>query len=145
MLVLLIGTVMIAITIAVHAAGSARWLTYVSDWRRRHTDEDGTRHLFAVVISTATVLVLLHAFEAFFWALLYVSLPGQAGLENLDQAMYFSMATITTLGYGDVTLSKEWSMLSGMEAMVGITVFGLTTALHIEVIRRARIVSKKEK
>jgi hypothetical protein len=40
------------------------------------------------------------------------------------------------LGYGDITLSAEWNLLSGMEAMVGITVFGLTTALLFAVIQQ---------
>ena len=70
------------------------------------------------------------------WALFYFLLPDNAGLNNWAEAIYFSIVTFTTLGYGDVTLSPAWRQLSGMEAMVGIVVFGLTTAILFTVIQR---------
>ena len=49
---------------------------------------------------------------------------------------YFSIVSFTTLGYGDITLNAHWRFLSGMEAMAGIAVFGLTTALAFSVIHK---------
>jgi voltage-gated potassium channel Kch len=136
MMILLIGSAMAALTVAIHALGAARWLTFVGNRIRRRQGVGAPNHLFSAVLSTATVLILLHSVEALFWALLYLALPDNAGLENLNQALYFSMITLTTLGYGDVTLSPEWALLAGMEAMVGITVFGLTTALLYAVVQQ---------
>jgi voltage-gated potassium channel len=142
MIALLIGTVMIIFTVAFHALGSSYWLMFVGARIHRPNREGATTHLFFNVMATATVLLLLHAVEAVFWALLYLLLPGRAGLEGLDQALYLSMVTFTTLGYGDVTLSQDWQLLAGMEAMAGITVFGLTTALLYAVVQRAWHVSR---
>ena len=47
------------------------------------------------------------------------------------------MITFTTLGYGDITLAQEWHLLTGVEGMVGIVVFGLTTALLFAVIQKS--------
>ena len=47
------------------------------------------------------------------------------------------MITFTTLGYGDITLAQEWQLLTGVEGMVGIVVFGLTTALLFAVIQKS--------
>jgi hypothetical protein len=137
MTVLLIGTVMIIVTVATHSLGAARWLTFMDVEMHRREREGATQHVFLTVLSTATVLMLLHMLQAVLWALCYMLLPGHAGLQSLAQAVYFSMVTFTTLGYGDVTLSQEWELLAGMEAMVGITVFGLTTALLYAVVQRA--------
>lgn len=40
------------------------------------------------------------------------------------------------LGYEDVTPNPAWRQLSGMVAMVGIVVSGLTTAMFFTVIQR---------
>ena len=93
-------------------------------------------------MSTAVFLLLLHVIEVHLWALVYVFLPGQAGLNNYAEAVYFSIVTLTTLGYGDITLNAQWQLLSGMEAMVGIMVFGLTTATLFAVIQQSWEVKK---
>jgi hypothetical protein len=92
--------------------------------------------VFRAILSTAIVLLMLHALEAFLWALLYLVLPAQAGLKNLHEAFYFSLVTFTTLGYGDITLNSRWQLLAGIEGMVGIVVFGLSTAILFAVIQR---------
>jgi len=135
-LILLIGILMMALTVAIHAIGSTMWLGYVVTWHDKWTKISGPRSLFRVVIWTAVVLLLLHFIEVVLWALFYFMLPDNAGLNNWPEAVYFSVVTFTTLGYGDVTLSPAWRQLSGMEAMVGIVVFGLTTAILFTVIQR---------
>ena len=140
-LILLIGVLMMAITVAIHAIGSTMWLGFVETWYDKWTNISGPRSLFRVVIWTAVVLLLLHFIEVVLWALFYFMLPDNAGLNNWPEAVYFSVVTFTTLGYGDVTLSPAWRQLSGMEAMVGIGVFGLTTASLFTVIQRVWHVS----
>jgi hypothetical protein len=55
------------------------------------------------------------------------------------------MITFTTLGYGDVTLNEPWQVLAGAEGMVGIVVFGLTTALLYAVIQKCWKISHDRK
>ena len=42
----------------------------------------------------------------------------------------------TTLGYGDITPAKEWQLLGPLTAMNGILLFGWSTAVMFEVLRR---------
>ena len=135
-LILLIGVFMMAITVAIHAVGSAMWLNFMRSWHDRWTHISGTQSIYRAVIWTAVVLLLLHSIEVVLCALFYFLLPDNAGLNNWPEAVYFSIVTFTTLGYGDVTLIPAWRQLSGMEAMVGIVVFGLTTAILFTVIQR---------
>jgi len=137
MWVLIIGILMIVLTVAIHAIGSAYWLEYLADRLKRHANSQQSLHLSRGILSTAVVLLMLHVVEVFLWASVYISLPGHAGLRNYAEAVYFSMVTLTTLGYGDITLSAKWQLLAGMEAMVGILVFGLTTAILFAVIQRS--------
>jgi hypothetical protein len=70
------------------------------------------------------------------WALAYLAL-GTFG--DLETAVYFSLVSFTTLGFGDVILPAEWRLLSGMEAANGFLSFGLLTALLVEALRQVRL------
>ena len=135
MWLLIISIGMIGLTVGIHTLGAAFWLRRLGKRLEYHASINQPPHLFQGILSTAMVLIMLHIFEAFLWAVLYLQLPAQAGLKNFQDAFYFSMITFTTLGYGDITLAQEWQILTGVEGMVGITVFGLTTALLFAVIQ----------
>jgi len=128
---------MMALTVAIHTYGSSLWLKFMGRRLDKLAGAELEPPLFQFIATTATALLFLHLLEAMLWALLYMQLPGQAGLTDLGQALYFSMVTITTLGYGDVTLAPAWQVLAGMEGMVGIVVFGLTTAMLFAVVRKS--------
>jgi voltage-gated potassium channel len=143
MWLLIISIGMIGLTIGIHTLGAAFWLKGLGERLEYHAGMNKGPHLFKGILSTAMVLITLHIFEAFLWAILYLQLPAQAGLKNFNDAFYFSMVTFTTLGYGDITLAQEWQLLTGVEGMVGIVVFGLTTALLFAVIQKSWKVSHK--
>lgn len=133
---ILIGFSMIVLTVAIHAIGCARWLSFVGKQHAVRQPRHQTIHLFVDLLSTGMVLLLLHVFEASLWAGLYSALPSHAGLLSLREAAYFSLVSFTTLGYGDVVLAPQWQLLGPMEALAGVTVIGLTTALLFAVIQR---------
>ena len=136
MLLLLISIGMIGLTVGIHTTGAAIWLRILGNRLELNASAHKSPHLFGGVLSTSIILLMLHALEAFLWALLYLALPAQAGLKSLQEAFYFSLVTFTTLGYGDLTLHSNWQLLAGIEGMVGILVFGLSTAILFSVIQR---------
>lgn len=89
----------------------------------------------SILVKTALVLISLHAVEVFLWAVLLRFLP-DGGLSSLEEAMYFSFATFTTLGYGDITLQEPWRLLTGIEALNGVLLIGWSTALSFAVISK---------
>ena len=58
-------------------------------------------------------------------------------LDTFEQAVYFSMVTFTTLGYGDIRLGPDLRLLSGIEALNGILLVGWTTALLFAVLQHS--------
>lgn len=70
------------------------------------------------------------------WA---VTLYGLGLFQTLEESVYFSIVTYTTLGFGDVLLPKEWRLLAGMAAANGLLNFGLLTALLVEALRHVRL------
>ena len=84
---------------------------------------------------SAAVLIMFFAtlIEVAIWAIGYLAL---GAIEAREAAVYFSMVTYTTLGYGDITLNEHWRLLSSIEAANGIIMFGWTTAVVIAVVQR---------
>jgi hypothetical protein len=88
-----------------------------------------------VEVMTATVLVLMlaHVCEVIVWSLAYTAVgAAPAGSDPL----YFAFVNYTTLGYGDVIPVPDWRLLGPMTAMNGILLFGWSTAVIFEVLRR---------
>lgn len=67
------------------------------------------------------------------WAVFYYL---QGALPSIEEALYFSTVTFTTVGYGDIVLGREWRQLATFEAMNGWIIFGWATALIMAVIQR---------
>ena len=50
--------------------------------------------------------------------------------------LYFAFVNYTTLGYGDITPVQAWRLSGPMTAMNGILMFGWSTAVLFEVLRK---------
>jgi hypothetical protein len=88
---------------------------------------------FIRIAYVVAMVFLATVFEAAWWAMNYVYV---GALESFEEAMYFSMVTYTTLGYGDITLNENWRLLSAFQAANGIIIAGWSTALVIAAIQQ---------
>ena len=57
---------------------------------------------------------------------------------TFEASVYFSLVAFTTLGFGDVLLPQEWRLLGGLAAANGLLMFGLLTAIMVEILRETR-------
>ncbi|MGJ8596300.1 ion channel [Sulfitobacter sp.] len=121
---MMINSLAISIVLFGIAARMLRWMeqTRLLGYKRLPLVFDlGIASLWILLVLTGSV---------WGWAALYMVL----GLfENLEPALYFSIVSFTTVGYGDVVLDPEWRLLAGMTATHGLLTFGLFTAFLVEV------------
>jgi hypothetical protein len=93
-----------------------------------------------VMIATVSVLMAAHALEVAVWALAY----GIVGaVQAKDDFMYFAFVNYTTLGYGDITPVDRWQLLGPMTAMNGVLLFGWSTAVIFEVLRKTLLLASR--
>jgi hypothetical protein len=89
--------------------------------------------LICVMIPTISVLMAAHALEVVVWASIYAMIdavpPGA-------DPVYFAFVNYTTLGYGDVLPVERWRLIGPITAMNGVLLFGWSTAVIFEVLRR---------
>jgi Ion channel len=90
--------------------------------------------LISVMVATVSVLMAAHATEVVVWALVYDIVNAAPAGADL---VYFAFVNYTTLGYGDVIPVASWRLLGPMTAMNGVLLFGWSTAVIFEVLRRA--------
>ena len=88
----------------------------------------------ASTLALATVWLLgAHTASVWLWSFAFLLL----GVFNtLEPAVYFSLIAFTTLGFGDITLTEDWRILSGMTAINGLLLFGFSAAFLFEVFTR---------
>jgi hypothetical protein len=90
-------------------------------------------HVIGVMIATVLVLMAAHTSEVLVWSLAYAIVgAAPAGVD----LVYFAFVNYTTLGYGDVIPLERWRLLGPMTAMNGVLLFGWSTAVIFEVLRR---------
>jgi hypothetical protein len=130
-----LGSVLVLVTTLVHggctvAALSAPRVSRVERWL-------STSRWAGAMLTAALVLMMLYAslFEALIWAFTYLAV---GALSTLEEALYFSTVTYTTLGYGDVVLHESWRILASFQAANGVIMFGWTTALIVAFIQNVR-------
>jgi len=122
---LALGTLMISITVFMHTAGFVfltREMNRIVGWfpfRHRHFGKS------AAMVATVLGIFLLHSTAVWAWAALYIAI---GEIIRFEDALYFSTVTFSTAGYGDITLSQQWRLLSSLEAINGFMLIGWSTA-----------------
>lgn len=128
----LAGSSIGALTIVIHAL-----LTVATIRIARHVASRGARHpwlhLVAVMIAAVLILMMAHTAEVVVWSVAYAVLNVAADGSDL---VYFAFVNYTTLGYGDITPVVRWRLLGPMTAMNGVLLFGWSTAVIFEVLRK---------
>ena len=86
-----------------------------------------------VLLAAISVFFVAHIAETSMWAAFFWK-SGHFGGSFAD-GWYFAAVSNTTLGYGDVVLSKPWRGLGPMCAMNGLLVIGCSTAAFFLVLQ----------
>ncbi len=121
--------------IAIHAIVMAAVLSAARAASERATSHQSLR-LIAVMTATVSVLMAAHIAEVAVWSLAYAIVEAAPPGTDL---LYFAFVNYATLGYGDVTPVERWHLLGPMTAMNGVLLFGWSTAVIFEVLRKTML------
>ena len=130
---LVVGMVLLVATTFVHAAVTGFVIALARRLNEAHWSMQGRLRPMVLIAGVVLSFFMASLFEVFLWAITYMSIGALSGLEP---ALYFSMVTFTTLGYGDVVLTDTWRLLGSFQAATGIIVFGWTTAVIVALLQR---------
>ena len=121
---------LVALTVAIHATGVV--MMALTEFRIRMWLEArklGPRYVIPIVIglvgAVGLLLAALHGLEAAIWAAAYVWL---GALDLPQDAILYSVDSITTRGASGLMLQQHWRMMGALEAADGMLLFGISTA-----------------
>lgn len=132
----------------IRQAGAAIFLVTLTLWIQcvgiavlihmaRASIEQGVARLSALraailMIRFSTLVIVLHSLQIFFWSVFYrwYCLP------SWESSFYFSAASYSTVGYGDVILPRIWRLLGPVESVTGVLMCGLSVSCLFAVATR---------
>jgi len=122
-----IAAALVAGTVAIHSFGSF-YLFWRMNKKKRVAEGESLTYSRITLDLTGVVLalLLLHLLEVSLWAGFYTLAEC---LPDFATAVYFSLVTYATVGYGDVVLVENWRLLAGVEGLAGILMTSWSTAI----------------
>ena len=96
-----------------------------------------THHYSSTMIVLTMVMFMLilgNLAQISIWAILFMIL---GEFNHFSESFYHSTVNFATLGYGDIVMSEKHKLLGGLEAVNGILMIGVTTAMLIETFKEA--------
>lgn len=127
---LAISTGLVAATVVIHLVGIDVLMSLLILHMRRFTT---WVHVDRMIVPLLVVLGLftIHGVEIWLYAFAYRLL---GALPDLEQALYFSIGTYSTLGEAGALLPAGWRVLGALEAINGMLLIGWSTAFLFQVL-----------
>ncbi|MEM5516888.1 ion channel [Henriciella sp. AS95] len=133
---LFIAAIMVVITCVVHLAGLVG-LSHVMRRQRVHPANLTTvlGQGFAIIVYVLTIFAL-HSLQI--WIYAFAFLFGGA-FDSIHDALYYSISSFTTVGYGDINPAGHWRILGATESANGFLLIGWSTAFLVSVSTKVRM------
>ncbi|CNH97375.1 Ion channel [Yersinia aldovae] len=113
-----------SLCVALHSVGSARiWRVYI------HASRPGV----AVPARLFCMLLLMHFAETVLFSLFYVY---REAFTSYEDALYFSLSSYTTIGYGDLLLPPQLRLVGAFEGLIGTLLSGWSVALLVAFLQK---------
>ena len=128
---LLVGTGLLLVSMLSYGVTTALLLQVVV--RLIRSSHAGPGFWKGVVVMTVVSLftAAMHLTQIALWAVILLACEE---ISTFERAFYVSAQNYTALGYGDVLLSERWRLLGPLEAINGLLLFGLSTAVLFAVL-----------
>jgi hypothetical protein len=133
-----VGLSLIVLTIAIHTTAVVLMAFGLEKRIRVWVDKHKPDRLRAIptvighIAAVALILAALHGLEGVLWASAYW---GLGALDSPTDASVYALATMTTFEIPGLTLPPRFQMLSALQAVNGVLLFGISTAFLFAVIQ----------
>ena len=131
-----VSAVMVIVCVVIHGSGLfalARALrTEAAEERLRRVNALSPRGV-AFTLAIVVAMLVLHGLEI--WAFTFVYLATGA-VSGLEQSLYFSTISYSTVGYNDTHIAEQWRLLGAFESILGMVLLGWSTAFFFRLTGR---------
>jgi hypothetical protein len=131
-----VASIMVALCVAIHGFGlfglarALRTEAAVERMKRiRPLSPRGVAFTLGIVIA----MLALHGLEIWAFAFVYI---GTGAIPGLEDALYFSTISYSTVGYNDTHIAAAWRLLGAFESILGMVLLGWSTAFFFRMLGR---------
>lgn len=130
---LLIGLPTMLLCLVLQVAFTFWCVRYYSGQAGREASGAGPFVQIRSLLVVMIVLMLGNFIQITIWGVLFMAL---GEFSELYEAVYHSAVNFSSLGYGDVVMSKRWKLLGPLEAANGVLMFALTGAALMAILQQ---------
>ena len=132
----MVATVLLVLCVAIHGIGlfslSRLLRTEASIERLQNVDALSPRGaMFTLTIVLA--IIALHGTEIWAFAITYL---GIGAIDTLEESLYFSTISYSTVGYNDTHILPGWRLLGAFESILGMILLGWSTSFFFRMLGR---------
>lgn len=131
-----VSSVMVVLCVAIHGLGlfslSRAMRTELAIERLQHIDPLSRRGA-AFTLGMVVAIISLHGAEIWLFTGFYL-LSG--AIPTVEEALYFSTISYSTVGYSDIHITQEWRLLGAFESILGVILLGWSTAFFLRTLSR---------
>ena len=126
------AALLVTMTLWLQSAGMA----VLIDWAKARIGQgvQGMGHwrTSALMVRSTTMVIVLHLLQILLWATFY----RWHCLPTWESCFYFSAASYSTVGYGDIVLPRLWRSLGPVESVVGVLMSGVSVSTLFAIVTR---------
>ena len=127
-----VAAALVTATLGLQCAGMAILINWARAVIMRGVKGLNAWRIALLIIRFTTVTIILHIIQIVLWAGFYRS----CCLPSWESGFYFSAASYSTVGYGDVVLPQVWRTLGPMESIAGVLMCGLSVSALFAIMLR---------
>jgi voltage-gated potassium channel len=126
------AAVLVALTLLFQGAGMAALIQWIRAHLARGVYRLGLFSSGVLMVRFTTLIIALHLLQILLWTGFY----RWRCFPSWESAFYFSAASYSTVGYGDLLLPRVWRSLGPLESVTGVLMCGLSAAFLFAIVTR---------
>ena len=126
------AVILVTLTLWVQCAGMGVLICWTRTFIERRTTKLSPWHSAVLMVRFASAMTVLQILEVFVWASFY----RWKCLSGWEASFYFSAASYSTVGYGDVLLPHVWRSLGPIEGLTGMLMCGMSVSALFAILTR---------
>jgi voltage-gated potassium channel len=133
------AVILVALTLLLQCAGMGFIIYRTRSLIERRTTRLSAWHAAVFMVRFAAAMSVLQILETLVWACFY----RWKCFAAWESSFYFSAASYSTVGYGDVLLPQMWRFLGPIESLTGILMCGMSVSGLFAILTRILAVEAK--
>jgi voltage-gated potassium channel len=124
--------ILVALTLWLQCAGMSVLIHWARTFIERLTRKLSPWHAAVLMVQFAAAMIVLQIAETLVWACFY----RWKCFSVWETSFYFSAASYSTVGYGDVLLPQMWRALGPVESLTGMLMCGMSVSGLFAILTR---------